>query len=373
MSLYAKVVDGLQDNQQKRRSGEIIAIPWDLPRLSEVLPGIEKGRYNVISASLKAGKTQLADFLYVYQPLEWLVKHPQSNIKLKIFYFSLEVSKEAKIKAAICYKLFKEYGVIISPQKLSSTFQNYILEDEILELINKDEFKKWFDTFEQVVTIHDNIRNPYGIFNVIKTYAEQNGKYTYRDYDFQNLDGTYVKKKAINSYIPNEKDEYVIIIVDHISLLQPEKQQTLHQAIGKYSSEYCLEMRDKWNYIPVIVQQQSADSTKAQFTYRGDTIVDKIKPDPEGLADNKYTSRDVDLMLSLFYPYRYNIETYKGLDLTLLKDNHREFMINLNRNGISNASIQLFFLGSSSYFAELPRKMDEEDYSRVESLNNKII
>ena len=132
-------------------------------------------------------------------------------------------------------------------------------------------------------------------------------------------------------------------------------------------------MRDKWRYIPTIVQQQSADSSRAQFNYRGDTIIDKIKPDPEGLSDCKYTARDVDLMVSLFYPRRYNIKKYEGIDLERLGDNHREFIINLNRNGISNATIQLLFLGSSSYFEELPRELSEFDYIKYEEIFKKQI
>jgi hypothetical protein len=73
-------------------------------------------------------------------------------------------------------------------------------------------------------------------------------------------------------------------------------------------------------------------------------------------------------MISLFYPRRYNIENYQGIDLTRIGDNHRELMINLNRNGISNASIQLMFLGSSSFFSELPRQLTEFDYMRYEQL-----
>ncbi len=128
---------------------------------------------------------------------------------------------------------------------------------------------------------------------------------------------------------------------------------------------------DKWGYIPVIVQQQTADSSKAQFNYRGDTVIDKIKPDPEGLADNKYSSRDVDLMLSLFYPARYNLDEYKDIDLSRIGDNHRELMVNLNRNGISNASIQLMFMGSSSFFSELPKDISPTVIEGIEKLNSK--
>lgn len=366
--LYSSVVEELQKNKERRLAGDVIAIPWTLPRLSSVLPGIEQGRYNLISASPKAGKSQLTDFLYVYQPVEWILKNP-SKITLKVFYFSLEVSKETKVKAAICYKLFNDYQILISPQKLSSIFARYVLDEKIISILNSPEYITWFKQFESMVTFYDTIRSPNSIFHLVKSYAEHpsNGSYTYKELSWQNEDGSYTPRRVRDKYIPARPNEYVIVIVDHIGLLQTGPAETLHQTISKYSSEYCLEMRDRWKYIPTIVQQQSADSSRAQFNYRGDTIIDKIRPDSEGLADNKYTARDVDLMISLFYPKRYNIEDYEGIDLKRLGDNHREFMINLNRNGISNASIQLLFLGSSSYFAEFPREISEFDYINYEN------
>jgi len=366
---YSTVLKKIQDNKERRLKGDVIAIPWNLPRLSTVLPGIEQARYTLISASPKAGKTQIADFLYVFQPIEWLMANTDTDINLKIFYFSLEVSTQSKILATMCYRLYTKYNIVISPQKLSSVFNNYILDDKVESVIKSEEFQEWFRKFVSMVTYVDSARNPYAIFNVVKSYAEspENGSYTHKHIDWME-DGIITKKLVKDRYIPVRPNEYVIVIVDHISLLQPEKEHTLHQSISKFSSEYCLQMRDKWGYSPVVIQQQAADSSRAQFTTRGDTIIDKIKPDQEGLADNKYTARDVDLMISLFNPNRYNIKNYEDVDLTKLRDSHREFMINLNRNGISNASIQLFFLGSSSFFEELPSNMNEFDYNRYQQI-----
>jgi hypothetical protein len=370
---YKETLKQLQLNKQKRLAGDVISIPWSLPRLSKILPGIEKSRYYLVTASAKAGKSQLTDYLFVYQPIEWLMNNMDSNISLKIFYFSLEMSIKAKLLSAMCYKLFQEHQIVISPQDLSSVFSSYIMDDEIEQLIQEEKFTHWFDTLESVVTYHDDVRNPYGIFKVIKSYAEHpdNGRYTYKSIPWQNDDGTFIQKTVRDKYIPVRPNEYVLIIVDHIGLLQPKAGDNLHQAISEFSSGYCLEMRDRWGYSPVIVQQQTADSSKAQFTVRGDTIIDKIKPDQEGLADNKYTARDVDLMISLFYPKRYNINFYEGIDLTKIGEQHREFAINLNRNGISNASLQLFFVGSNSYFEELPKEINDFDYERYNQLLTK--
>jgi len=288
--LYYDVLEELKNNKNRRKSGDVIAIPWSLPRLSTVLPGIERGRYNLISANAKAGKSQLTDFLYVYQPVEWILKNPNTDITLKIFYFSLEVSKEAKIKAAMCYKLYSDYGILISPQKLSSIFSNYILDDKVEAIVNSEEFRNWFTSFEKMVTFYDTIRSPGSIFHLVKSYAEHpsNGSYTYKTISWQNEDNTYTQRTVKNKYIPVRPNEYVVVVVDHVGLFQTAPGETLFQAIGRYSSEFCLEMRDKWQYTPVIVQQQSADSSRAQFTLKGDTIIDKIKPDAEGLAENIY-------------------------------------------------------------------------------------
>ena len=371
---YKQVIKQLEDNKLRREKGDLIAIPWNLPRLSNVLPGIEQGRYYLISASPKAGKSQLCDFMFVFQPIDWLYENKDTNISLKIFYFTLEMSKQSKIMAAICHRLYTKYNVVISPQKLNSVFKEYVLEQDVLNIVKSEEFTNWLNNFNSILTYYDHERNPYGIYKVLRAYAEHpdNGSYTYKTINWQNTDGTFTQKKVRDRYVPVRPNEYVLVVIDHIGLLQPEKEHlNLHAAINQFSNQYCLEMRDRWRYSPVIVQQQTADSSKAQFTMRGDTIIDKIRPSSEGLADNKYTARDADLMMSLFYPYKYNIKHYEDLDLTRIGDNHREFMINLNRNGISNASLQLFFLGSSSYFEELPHTVTDFDYHKYEGIINK--
>lgn len=304
----------------------------------------------------------------MYEPLEWLEKNPGTNVKLKIFYFSLEISKEAKLRAAISHRLFTEYGIIISPQKLLSVFNKYILGENIIGIIKSPQFTSWLEWFESIVDIQDTIRNPFGIFTTVRNFAEQNGSYVYKDIDWINEDGSKTVKRVRDHYIPNDPDLFVLIIIDHISLLQTEKGQSLHQAITTFSSDYCLQMRDRWGFSPVVVQQQSAASSDSEFTKNsGKIILEKVKPNPEGLADAKYTARDLDLMMSLFDPSKYDISQYRGWDLDRLKGCHREFIINLNRNGISNAHCQLYFNGATSYFKELPDVPSESVYKSIEN------
>jgi len=365
MSIFKRVNETIKTNKLVREQGGYNCIPWNLPRLSTILPGIQRAKLVGVTANSKVGKTQLADFLFLHQPYEFYLKHPTANIKPKIFYFSLEMSKESKIMSVLSYKLFKEHRISKSPEDLLSVFKgkDRVVDDKLMGIINS--YEGFFKEFEERVTFIDNIRNPYGIFKYMETYSIENGKWEYKEIDWEEDDGSITKRKVKDYYIPNDKEELVIVIVDHISLLTPEKGQTLHQAMSKFSSDYSLYMRDKLKYCIVLVQQQAAEQEKQQFTLRGESVIDKLRPSADGLGDNKLVGRDLNLLIGLFAPSRYKFKDYEGYDLSILKDYYREFSVILNRDGKSNAVVDLFFDGASNYFAELPKPSDRKEIMEV--------
>lgn len=360
MKIHERVLNTIEQNAAIRRNGGYIAIPWlSLPKLAKVIPGIQKGRYYLVSANSKVGKTQLADFLFLYEPLKWLKDNPNANLKPKIFYFSLEMSKEDKILAAMAHYIFKRTGKVYTPERLLSVFHGEYLNQEDIDVVKS--IQPDLDFLEEHVTFIDRTRNPFGIYKHMRSYAESNGTYTYKYIDWRNEQTNKIEqKKIIDYYTPNDPREVVIIIIDHISLFTPEKGMTLHEAISKFSSDYAIAMRDNWKYCPVIVQQQAAASEAQQFTQTGQQVIGKLKPSTDGLGDNKLTQRDVDMMFSLFAPHRYSIDTYHDYDIHRMGDNYREFIINLNRRGSGNLSDDLFFNGAVNIFKELPKATDSE-------------
>lgn len=375
-----RVINTLESNRARKLNGDLIAIPWSLPRLSRVLPGVRQKHYTIISSQSKGAKSQIANFLYMFEPIEWYLRNRNStNISLKIFLFSLEISRDLVVIQAISYKLFKTFGVIISPDNLQSIYADYTLDEKILAYIKSPEMQIWLKEFESIVEIIDDVRHGLGIMKIVQAYAEANGHYEYKDMMFRNDDGTQSMKKVIDRYIPDRPDEYVIVMVDHIGLIEKSANHAnIYDAIGELSSRHFLKMRDRFGYQIVAVQQQSADSTDAQYTVRGDIVIDKLKSTPEGLALNKSTKNDCNLMISLFWPYMYKIQQYGGAsgkdwDMARIGNNYREFNINLNRNGISSASIDLMFLGACNYFAELPREPNERVYQQIADYNKNTI
>lgn len=270
---------------------------------------------------------------------------------------------------AMCYRLFTHYDILINPDNLMSVFDHYQLEEHIVDIIESEEFKEWFDFFEETVEFIDHIRHPTGIMMYMDKFANENGSWTEKDIEWELEDGTFEKRKVKGDYLPDRPDEIVVPIVDHIGLLY-EKGQTKYQSIEILSSTHCLRMRDKLGYSPVVVQQQSAQSTTQQFTKEGSSIIDRVRPTREGLADNKATGMDFNLLLGIFNPYLYGSTDYEDWDLSQLRDNHRELSIILNRSGKSNAQIQLYFNGSVNFFKELPQTPSDKVYKYVYKLRN---
>lgn len=163
LELYERVIQGLRDRRENVINGGINCIPFNLPRFEEELPGVEKRQMYGVTASTKVGKTQITDALFVYNPILYALKHPE-QIRIKIFYFTLEMSKEQKYTQLMSHLLymFTQGDIRISPKDMRSTTASNPLSQEILDVLESDEYKAYFDFFESHVEFIDNIRNPFG-------------------------------------------------------------------------------------------------------------------------------------------------------------------------------------------------------------------
>ena len=141
-----------------------------------------------------------------------------------------------------------------------------------------------------------------------------------------------------------------INIVDTINLIDTEKGMTLKQSMDKLS-EYCAKyLRNRYNYSPVIIQQQAFDQEGNEAFKIG-----RVRPSVAGLGDSKYTSRDSNVVLGLFSPFRFALREYEGYDISRFKDNIRFLEMIVNRDGEMGGLCPLFFDGAVCQFSELPK------------------
>ncbi len=60
-SLYDRVYENLVNRRERLLNNKINCIPWGFPRFEEENPGIEKGKYYLVTANSKVGSVCQAD------------------------------------------------------------------------------------------------------------------------------------------------------------------------------------------------------------------------------------------------------------------------------------------------------------------------
>src|SRR6187402_443847 len=359
-------------NRDNHQDGYYNCIPFmGMDRLERFIPGIEQDTYYLITANSGIGKSKLVRFLFIHNPYEYIQKHPDSGIELKVIYFSLEESKKKILLSEISKYLHTKYGISISIKQLQSRGRFNTISEDVLEKIKEAE--EYLTKFLETVDIVDGIRNPTGMYKYVMKYALSIGRYYDKDgiplteeEHGQVLRAEGETYKKIAYYRKNNPKHYVIVITDHLKLMSGEKDYPEGKpAMNKWSSDYCLRMRDKLGLIPVNVQQQASDKEKLEFTNMGKSIEEKLEPSMDGLGEHKLTQQDANIVLGLFAPDRYGIKAHNGYDITFFRDRYRSMTILKDRDGTANKKLPLFFNGASDFFKELPRADDATGMDRV--------
>lgn len=365
--LIDRVINNLKERRDKVLNGEVNCIPSSLSRFREDFVGVEQGKYYLISAGTKAGKSQISNNLFIYDPLFYAYNNPD-KVHLKIFYFPLEETPEAITLRFMAHLLFKlSKGTIrVGPQDLKSTNENNIISDEILELLQSEKYKSILDFYEETVMFFPE-KNPTGIMKQVKSYADKNGDTFKKNIEIVNKEtGATETREVFDYYKPHDPKEYVLIYVDHVSLLDSESGLDLRQTINKFS-EYMIYFRNRYNYSPVIVQQQNLETLGLEAFK-----ANKIRPTMAALADSKATGKDCTVMLGITHPYSHEIPNYLGYDITKLKGNVRFLEVVLNREGQSNGIVALLFDGATCTIKELPKPDDNKALDGVYKYLDKI-
>jgi hypothetical protein len=370
MNLYNRILNFLEERRNRVLSGQINCIPLPFHRFRREFPGIEQGVYYLVSGATKASKTQLTNYLFVYNTIMYMFYNP-GKIQAKIFYYALEETAEAVTLRFMAFLLHHlDNTITISPTDLKSTDETKPLPENVLKAMKSEKFAQIMHLYEEIITFYDS-KNPTGIWKDFTLYAKENGTTHYKPIEMKDDFGKPVTRNMFDYYTPNNPDEYVFIIVDHVSLLDSERgkdgrSMSLKETIDKLS-EYMVIARNRYKYIPVLVQQQSTETSNLEAFKN-----DKIRPTKAGLADSKYTGNDCSCMIGITNPASFDKADYLGYNITILKDKFRLMEVVLNRNGRANGLCPLLFDGAINNYTELPRADDKNAMQRVyEQITNK--
>jgi hypothetical protein len=360
-SIFDKATETVKVYRDDKNNGRINAIPPPFPSLADHFPGWERAKQTTISAGTGIGKTKLAKFFIITSIAKYIHENPDLDVTIR--WYALEETEQEFALSFISTILAVKYGIILSvPQLLSiGKYTLSKVEEEAVE-----DATIFLNEFLKHVHVIDWITNPYGIWKDVREFTEKRGKFYYEKVDKNNkvisCEEITDPTKGWNKFVPTREKEFVFIVTDHISLLQPEKDHhgSLFAAMGEFSKKYCLKfMVKRLGYHVINIQQQTADSDKQQFDFKGQSIEAKLLPTLDGLANNKECARDCHLVMAIFAPTRYGLEKFDGYNINPntggLGDKYRCLLFLKDRNyGLANARVHMFFNGALNYLEELP-------------------
>ena len=362
-----EVIDKLEERRKNAMRGGVNCIPFPFERFRTEIPGIEQEQYVIITANTKVGKSQLANYLYLYNALDYAFEHPD-RCSVHIIYFALEESVQRVIERYMSHLLWKLDKKRFAPADLRSTSVDYPVPAEIIELLKSERYQERFRFFEKCVEFDTENTNPTGILRTCEAYAKKVGKYTSTK-KVSNADWTK-EVEVFDDYVQDDPNHYKICIIDHISLVDKEQGFGKKETIDKVSEYFVKYLRNRYKYTCVVIQQQSAEAEGLEAVKQK-----RIMPSNTTGGDSKYTFRDCNIALGLFDPSRLGLATWQGYDIANGLKNYGRFMnVIANRDGEMGGVCPLFFDGAVCNFEELPRPDDlaeiKKYYDKVNDLRS---
>jgi hypothetical protein len=362
MNLYQSAFNNIKQKAENKKLGKFNGIPFPFQRFSQYIPSIDKEQVIGLTSFSGAGKSRFLRYTFVNYPYEFSLKN---NYPIEIDYYCLEDSAEKTFKSILCNYLFTKCGERISLFDLDSKFKE--LPSHTLRNIVEGE--KYLADFCNKVRIKDGFTSPNAIKRDILKRADQLGTLHYKENNGQ---------RFITGYTP-KTDVHWVALFDNLNNLDKDAgQKDQKEAMDTFVQSDCRLFYSKvLKMTPVVVHQQALEAERQQFTNTGGLILDKNKPSLANLGGTKEVTRSYHLVLSLFTPHKFKVPSYKGYDISKLRNNFRELEV-LKTNDGEDSSIcaPLFFDGAPEVFWELPHSEKEKEklpqvYEWLENERNK--
>lgn len=361
MGRYNRVIKRLKERRQRILDGKVNCIPSKFERFRNDFIGIEQSCYYTITSFTKGAKSQFASEVFIYEPLMYCYNNKdKSDVKLKIIYFPLEETEDRiteRFMSWLIYK-FSNGKLRVSPRDLRSTTS--AVPQEALDMLETPEIQDILKYFDECVITPDEAGNPTGIYKYCVRYAEEHGTVHYKKGYRRDELGNPIEVEVFDSYEQDDPNEYRLVVVDTINLIDTERGMTTKAAMDKLSEYLAKYLRNKYHYSPVVIQQQAFDQESNEAFKLG-----RMRPSVAGLGDSKYTSRDSNVVLGLYSPFRFGQENCEGYDIKRLRDNFRLLEVIVNRDGEMGGLCPLFFDGAVCSFTELPHPKLTAELTKV--------
>lgn len=344
----------LNNEVESGLAGRNAGIPMGFERLNRYV-GIRRRIMTLIFGATGSGKSAFVHSAYILHPFDYLLAHPEIDIKFKVILFSMERSRVYILAKWVSRRIFLEYGILIPIPKLLGWWgdKGKLTKDEHDLFLSTEDY---VGNLLEVVDIIDGPINPTGVYKYVKAYAEANGKLE-------------KPTEYTEVYEPNHSNEIIEVIQDHGGLTKTEKgYPTKKEAIDKLSTHNQW-FRDVLGYTPIWVAQLTRNLNNPMYQK-----MDSFEPSLDDVKESGNPGEACDIAISLFDPSRFKTQdaSYsidKFIDSNTGGNYFRSIKILKNSYGEDSIRCGMAFHGATGVLKELPKKTDMATFDYDELFN----
>lgn len=277
-----KRIEFYKQNKKLRIEGNYTGIPMyiNYPKLATVLPVIRPGSQIMITANSGIGKSQTWIALSIRNIYK--LKKSGHKVNVKVLIALLEDPLELFLDRLFSIVLHENFGIIADNLYLSSDREEPLSQ----EIEDKFDFlEAEVNSILEWCEVEHTIYNPTGLYKWARSISNKLGVHHTKLKDFYQKDGSIKQEEVYSHYIPNDNTLQVLMIIDNLNNLQREKDNESGQylsereTINTWTRKYCrLQITKHWKFSVINILQQSSDSEKQEFNYKGNTIINRVKP-----------------------------------------------------------------------------------------------
>lgn len=358
ISVFDQAINSIEAGRRGLNEG----LSHGLNRLTEFIPGVQRGNLYLIGGMTSSGKSALGMSMFVNHPYEdWAHTNKRNMFKLKIFVWSMEIAKDILLTKFLCRRIYMDHGKLVDINFVLSRGKNRVSQ-EIYDLVRS--YREYYANFEDIVTIM-GAATPDSIRQTLLNYYHAHGHVTYKPVTIPPRNSTERPRtmEVFDRYVPDAGYEnlYVIALFDHMNIIKrgvsEGRLMSKKEAIDKVV-ETAVDFGNDYKLTTAMLQQINRSiEDDARQGRQGKSA--QINIQMSDFKESGDTTDAAHFVLAINHPQRWENQTeYKGYDLRMLKDRARFLTVLKNRDGNVDVGVALQFLGEIGAFKELPPAQD---------------
>lgn len=336
---YSDKISSLFREIERGRQGLNIGVSTGMPKLDQIISGLQRQTFYLIGGTTGSGKSTLALYSAIYYPLVYEGK--LGTDMYNILFYSLEMTAEMLYAKLLSMYISDQHGLDLTYNQILS--RGEILEDSYYTIVL--ESRKWLEEVQKHLTIFDKTLTTEALAASLTQYAKENGKFVES------------QDNRTNTYIPNVENAYTIVILDHVGLIRTMNGQSKKDA-ADIASDLLISFRNKCGYTPMVIMQLNRQASS--MDRRNENMQE---PELQDFKGSGGPGEAAEVVLALFYPHREKMTSWKNYNMRIMRDKFRAIFCLKNRFGIPDQAVPVSFFGNVGIFREMPKPEEiGEDY-----------